>query len=88
MSASPPPPFDDGAAADATAPSSPGHPQVLNGPPPGALDGTPSPAADDLPISPGDVASAGRSCSAILILLAAILVVLCVGTALRWIILS
>jgi hypothetical protein len=39
-------------------------------------------------IDPRDVASAGRSCSVILILLAAIILALCVGIALRWVILG
>ncbi len=38
----------------------------------------------DVQIDPRDVASAGRSCSVILILLAAIVLVLCGGIALRW----
>ena len=38
----------------------------------------------ELQIDPRDVASAGRSCSVILILLAAIVLVLCGGIALRW----
>ena len=38
----------------------------------------------DIQIDPRDVASAGRSCSVSLILLAAIVLVLCVGIALRW----
>jgi hypothetical protein len=38
----------------------------------------------DSPVDPADIASAGRSCSAILILFAAILLVLCLGIALRW----
>jgi hypothetical protein len=42
----------------------------------------------DVQIDPRDVASAGRSCSVILILLAAIILALCVGTALRWVILG
>lgn len=42
----------------------------------------------DVRIDPRDVASAGRSCSVILILLAAIILALCVGIALRWVILS
>jgi hypothetical protein len=45
-------------------------------------------AEPEVPIDPRDVASAGRSCSVILILLAAILLVLCVGIALRWAILG
>ena len=55
----------------------------------------PRPAADrshdhdqnhypDTPVAPADIASAGRSCSAILILFAVILLVLCVGIAVRW----
>lgn len=39
-------------------------------------------------IDPRDVASAGRSCSVILILTAAIILALCVGIALRWVILG
>lgn len=39
-------------------------------------------------IDPRDVASAGRSCSVILILTAAIILALCVGIALRWAILG
>lgn len=38
----------------------------------------------DTPVDPADIASAGRSCSAILVLFAIILLVLCVGIALRW----
>jgi hypothetical protein len=45
-------------------------------------------AEPEVPIDPRDVASAGRSCSVILILLAAIVLVLCVGIALRWVFLS
>jgi hypothetical protein len=43
-------------------------------------------AADfsDAPVLPGDVASAGRSCSVILILLAAILLMICVSVTIRW----
>ena len=49
-------------------------------------NGTPLRPADypDTPVDPADIASAGRSCSAILILFAVILLVLCVGIALRW----
>jgi hypothetical protein len=40
---------------------------------------------EDLPpVDPRDIASAGRSCSVILVLAAVILLVLCVGIALRW----
>lgn len=37
---------------------------------------------------PADIASAGRSCSVILILGAAILILVCVGIAARWYILN
>ncbi|MBA2519870.1 MAG: hypothetical protein H0V24_09410 [Chloroflexia bacterium] len=47
-----------------------------------------APEPDDIQIDPRDVASAGRSCSVILILLVAIVLILCVGIALRWAILS
>lgn len=49
-------------------------------------NGTPPRPADypDTPVDPADIASAGRSCSAILILMAVIFLVLCVGIALRW----
>ena len=52
----------------------------------GRDNGLPPRPADypDTPVDPADIASAGRSCSAILILFAAILLVLCVGIALRW----
>lgn len=39
----------------------------------------------ETPVAPADIASAGRSCSAIVILFAVILVVLCVGIAVRWV---
>lgn len=44
------------------------------------------PAADlpETPIDPADIASAGRSCSVILILAAVLLLVVCVGIGLRW----
>ena len=45
-------------------------------------------AEPEVAIDPRDIASAGRSCSVILILLAAIVLVLCVGIALRWVFLS
>ncbi|MFM9105846.1 MAG: hypothetical protein ACKOWF_04025 [Chloroflexota bacterium] len=38
----------------------------------------------DAPVSAADVASAGRSCSMILVLLAVILLLLCVSIGLRW----
>jgi len=38
----------------------------------------------DTPVAPADIASAGRSCSAIVILVAIILLVLCVAITLRW----
>lgn len=38
----------------------------------------------ETPIDPADIASAGRSCSVILILAAATLLLLCVGIGLRW----
>ena len=38
----------------------------------------------DTPIDPADIASAGRSCSVILILAAVTLLVICVGVGLRW----
>jgi hypothetical protein len=47
-----------------------------------------APPEPEAPIDPRDVASAGRSCSAILILLIAIVLVLCVGIALRWAVLG
>lgn len=43
---------------------------------------------DEVQIDPRDVASAGRSCSVILILLVVIALILCVGIALRWIFLG
>lgn len=46
------------------------------------------PDPDEMPIDPRDVASAGRSCSVILILLVVIALILCVGIALRWIFLG
>ncbi len=55
----------------------------MEGPPPGS-DAT----EPEIQIDPRDVASAGRSCSVILILMAAIVLVLCVGIALRWAILG
>lgn len=39
----------------------------------------------ETPVAPADIASAGRSCSAIVILLAVIFLVLCVGIAVRWV---
>jgi hypothetical protein len=45
-------------------------------------------AEPDFQIDPRDVASAGRSCSAILILMVAIVVVLIGGIILRWIFLG
>ncbi|MCC6315836.1 MAG: hypothetical protein IT337_17700 [Thermomicrobiales bacterium] len=40
---------------------------------------------DDLPPTTAhDIASAGRSCSAILVLAVIILLLLCIGIALRW----
>ncbi len=47
-----------------------------------------SEAEADFQIDPRDVASAGRSCSAILILMVAIVVVLIGGIILRWIFLG
>ena len=45
----------------------------------------PSPGSEpDAPIDAGDVASAGRSCLVILVLAAAVVLLLCVGIALRW----
>ena len=38
----------------------------------------------DAPVLPQDVASAGRSCSVVLILLAAILLLVCVSLGFRW----
>ena len=38
----------------------------------------------DTPVAPADIASAGRSCSAIIILVAVILLILCVSIAIRW----
>ena len=55
------------------------------------MDGPPTnpdSAENDIQIDPRDVASAGRSCSVILILIAAIILVLCVGIALRWAVLG
>lgn len=54
------------------------------------VDPTPSERAapyDETPIAPADVESAGRSCSVIIILLAALLLVLCIGLAGRYVIL-
>jgi hypothetical protein len=54
------------------------------------LEPTPSERAaayDETPIAPADVESAGRSCSVIIILLAALLLVLCIGLAGRYIVL-
>ena len=58
--------------------------------PPGGADTEASTTEpdQDVRIDPRDVVSAGRSCSVILILLAAIILALCVGIALRWVILS
>ncbi|HEU5430353.1 MAG TPA: hypothetical protein VFU81_01750 [Thermomicrobiales bacterium] len=53
-------------------------------------DPTPSERAapyDETPIAPADVESAGRSCSVIIILLAVLLLVLCIGLAGRYIVL-
>ena len=48
-------------------------------------DAGPSPGSEpDVPIDAGDVASAGRSCLVILVLAAAVVLLLCVGIALRW----
>jgi hypothetical protein len=38
----------------------------------------------DGPNDPGEIASAGRSCLVILILVAALIVLFCVGIAVRW----
>jgi hypothetical protein len=38
----------------------------------------------DMPVLPGDVASAGRSCSVVIILLAVVLVLVCLSVAIRW----
>lgn len=38
----------------------------------------------ETPIAPADVASAGRSCSAIVVLAAVVVLVLCVALAVRW----
>lgn len=46
------------------------------------------PEPEDFQMDPADIASAGRSCSALLILIAAVILVLCVGIALRWVYLS
>jgi hypothetical protein len=43
---------------------------------------------DETPIAPADVESAGRSCSVIIILLAVLLIVLCIGLAGRYIVLQ
>ncbi len=60
----------------------------FNGTPPRQPAGDLPPGEPELQMDPRDVASAGRSCSAILILMVAIVVVLIVGTILRWIILG
>jgi hypothetical protein len=55
------------------------------------LEPTPSERAtpyDETPIAPADVDSAGRSCSVIVILLAILLLVLCLGLAGRYIVLK
>ena len=54
----------------------------------GSPAGPPPPEQDDIQIDPRDVASAGRSCSVILVLLVAIVLILCVGIALRWVLLG
>jgi hypothetical protein len=38
---------------------------------------------DDSPVSPADVASAGRSCSVILVVAAATLLLICLATVIR-----
>lgn len=38
-------------------------------------------AIPDAPVNPGDVASAARSCSVILIIVAVLLLIVCVGVA-------
>jgi hypothetical protein len=54
-------------------------------------DSTPSERAapyDETPIAPADVESAGRSCSVIIILLAVLVIVVCIGLAGRYIVLQ
>jgi hypothetical protein len=51
---------------------------------PGPDAGRGTEPAADAPIDAREVASAGRSCLVILILAAAVVLVLCVGIALRW----
>lgn len=55
------------------------------GPPPGETDGVNADDldTDSLPSSPADIESAGRSCMAILVLAAVILLLLCVWIGLR-----
>jgi hypothetical protein len=60
----------------------------INQPPPFQAPDDLEPPEQEFQIDPRDVASAGRSCSAILVLMAAIVVVLIVGVILRWIFLS
>ncbi|HEU0113073.1 MAG TPA: hypothetical protein VFQ80_00250 [Thermomicrobiales bacterium] len=54
------------------------------------IEPTPSERAasyDETPIAPADVESAGRSCSVIIVLLAVLVLVLCIGLAGRYIVL-
>jgi cobalamin biosynthesis Mg chelatase CobN len=55
------------------------------GPPPGERDNVTADGldTDSLPSSPADIESAGRSCMAILVLAAVILLLLCVWIGLR-----
>lgn len=66
----------------------PDQDSLSRAPQPQTLDDLEPAEADDFQIDPRDVASAGRSCSAILILMVAIVVVLIGGIILRWIFLG
>ena len=57
-------------------------------PPDGQHPHGPAPDAiveDEGPVDPRDIASAGRSCSAIIVLMAVLLLVICVGISVRWV---
>lgn len=46
------------------------------------------PDPDATALDPADVASAGRSCAVLIVLLALLVLLLCVGVAWRWVVLQ
>lgn len=48
------------------------------------LSGAPPALPSEAPVEAGEVASAGRSCLAIVLIGVALLLLLCVGIAVRW----